>query len=67
MNKYPLLLFVIIISTTAHCQVTGQFDFVVAQDGTGDFKTIQESINAVPDFRKMETKIFIKKGIYKEN
>ncbi|TDO22790.1 pectinesterase family protein [Pedobacter duraquae] len=39
---------------------------VVAQDGSGDFKTVQEAINAVPDFRKVKTTIFIKKGIYKE-
>ncbi|MEA5256543.1 pectinesterase family protein [Arcicella aquatica] len=43
-----------------------QYDFVVAQDGTGQFKTVQEAINAVPDFRKKPTTIFIKKGIYKE-
>ncbi len=41
-------------------------DFVVAKDGTGDFKTVQEAIYAVPDFRKEVTTIFIKKGIYKE-
>lgn len=41
-------------------------DFVVATDGTGDFRTVQEAINAVPDFRKNETQIFIKKGTYKE-
>jgi pectinesterase len=41
-------------------------DFVVSADGTGNFKTIQEAINAVPDFRKKETIIFIKAGIYKE-
>jgi len=41
-------------------------DFVVATDGTGDFRTVQEAINAVPDFRKNETRIFIKKGTYKE-
>lgn len=41
-------------------------DFVVAPDGTGDFRTVQEAINAVPDFRKNETRIFIKKGVYKE-
>lgn len=41
-------------------------DFVVASDGSGDFKTVQEAINAVPDFRKKETTIFIKKGTYKE-
>jgi pectinesterase len=41
-------------------------DFVVAKDGSGNFKTIQEAINAVPDFRKKQTVIFIKNGIYKE-
>lgn len=41
-------------------------DFVVATDGTGDFRTVQEAIHAVPDFRKNETRIFIKKGTYKE-
>lgn len=40
--------------------------FVVAADGSGDFITIQEAINAVPDFRAVETVIFIKPGIYKE-
>lgn len=39
---------------------------VVAQDGSGDFKTVQEAINAVPDFRKVTTTIFIKNGKYKE-
>jgi pectinesterase len=40
--------------------------FVVAPDGSGDFRTVQEAINAVPDFRKKVTTIFIKKGIYRE-
>lgn len=43
-----------------------RYDFTVAQDGSGDFKTVQDAINAVPDMRKKETVIFIKKGIYKE-
>ncbi len=42
------------------------YNFVVATDGTGDFRTVQEAINAVPDFRKNETLIFIRKGTYKE-
>lgn len=42
------------------------FDFVVDSNGSGDFKTVQQAIDAVPNFRKSETKIFIKKGIYKE-
>ena len=45
----------------------GDYHFVVAQDGTGHFRTVQEAVNAVPDFRKGgPTRIYIKKGIYKE-
>ncbi len=40
--------------------------FVVAKDGRGDFKTVQEAINAVPDMRMNQTIIFIKNGVYKE-
>jgi pectin methylesterase-like acyl-CoA thioesterase/acetyl esterase/lipase len=42
------------------------YDIVVAQDGTGDFSTVQDAINAVPDFRKQPTRIFIRNGIYRE-
>jgi pectinesterase len=42
------------------------YDFVVAQDGSGQYRTVQEAFNAVPDFRKKVTSIFIKKGVYKE-
>jgi len=42
------------------------FHIVVACDGNGDFRTVQEAINAVPDFRNEETRIFIKNGTYKE-
>lgn len=43
------------------------YDYVVAQDGTGDFFTVQEAINAVPDFRKnVRTSILVRKGAYKE-
>lgn len=43
------------------------YDFVVAKDGSGDFFTVQEAINAVPDFRKnVRTTILVRKGVYKE-
>ncbi|MBQ2436351.1 MAG: pectin esterase [Bacteroidaceae bacterium] len=43
------------------------YDFVVAQDGSGDFFTIQEAIDAVPDYRKeARTTIYVRKGVYKE-
>lgn len=45
---------------------TKQPDFVVAKDGSGDFRTVQDAIDAVPDFRENETLIFIKNGTYKE-
>ncbi|MBK7098351.1 MAG: pectin esterase [Sphingobacteriales bacterium] len=43
-----------------------KYDFVVAKDGSGDFKTVQEAINAVPEVRKNRTVIYIKTGVYKE-
>ena len=42
------------------------YDIVVAQDGSGDFKTVQEAIDAVPDFRKQPTRIIIRNGIYRK-
>lgn len=43
------------------------YDFVVAKDGSGDFFTVQEAINAVPNFRKdARTRILLRKGEYKE-
>lgn len=40
--------------------------FTVAQDGSGDFKTIQEAVNAVRDLSQQLVTINIKKGIYHE-
>ena len=42
------------------------YDFTVSSNGTGDFKTIQEAFNAVPDYRKNPTTILLRKGTYKE-
>lgn len=62
MKSITLLIAVFAISLNAMAQV---FDFVVAKDGTGDFATIQEAINAAPA-GAARTTIFIKKGIYEE-
>lgn len=54
-------------TVVAKIKISGQNKrIIVAQDGTGDYKTVQEAINAVPDFRKVSTAIFIRNGIYKE-
>src|SRR5690606_37035853 len=41
-------------------------DIVVAADGTGDFRTVQEAVNAAPGGRSTYFYIYIKKGTYKE-
>lgn len=38
----------------------------VAQDGSGDYKTIQEAVNAVRDLSEVQVPIHIKNGTYKE-
>lgn len=39
---------------------------VVDMNGSGDFKSIQQAINSLPDSPAVASTIFIKKGIYKE-
>ncbi len=39
---------------------------VVAQNGTGDYNTVQAAFDAVPDFYTGTYTIFVKKGVYKE-
>ncbi len=60
---YLIRLFLMVLTFGASAQ---KYDFVVAADGSGQFRTVQEAINAVPDFRKNTTTIFIKPGVYKE-
>src|SRR4029079_2357737 len=43
-----------------------QQKYIVAQDGTGEFKTIQEAIDALPEAANSYRTIQIRKGIYKE-
>lgn len=63
-NSLRLTLAIAVVVNTA--VVAQGYDYVVARDGSGDFSTVQEAINAVPDMRKTETTILIKKGTYKE-
>ena len=43
-----------------------KYELVVAKDGSGDYMTVQEAINAVPDYNSEEIKILIAPGTYKE-
>ncbi|MFM6975539.1 MAG: pectinesterase family protein [Sphingobacteriaceae bacterium] len=40
--------------------------FTVAQDGSADYKTIQEAVNAVRDLSQVQVSIKIKNGTYRE-
>jgi len=42
------------------------YDFVVAQDGSGNFSSIQKAIDASKAFPDTRVTIFVKNGIYKE-
>jgi len=43
-----------------------RYDFVVAKDGSGDFFTLQEMVNALPDFSKSEISVLVRNGVYEE-
>jgi pectinesterase len=43
-----------------------QKKIIVAQDGSGDFKTLQAALNSVPYANKKPVTIYIRPGIYKE-
>ena len=58
--------FILLIVMPLFIKAQSNYDYTVSADGTADFKTVQDAFNAVPDFRKNITTIFVKKGIYKE-
>ncbi len=66
MKRLNLFIITLLMAMVAMAAGEKEYDFVVAKDGSGDFTTVQEAINAVPDFRKEDTRIFIKNGTYKE-
>lgn len=39
---------------------------IVAKDGSGDFKTLQEAIDNIPENNSQRVEIHIRKGVYKE-
>ena len=63
MNARLLLTLALILP----CALSPGRDFVMARDGSGDLRTVQEAVNAAPDYCKQEaTVIRIKSGIYRE-
>ena len=51
---------------SAWCAPEPKTPLIVAQDGSGDFKTIQEAVYAVRDYTPVPITIKVKKGVYHE-
>lgn len=60
-----LLLLLLLLPLVGPMQATERM-FVVAQDGSGDFRSLQAAINAVPDHSTERYTILIKAGLYDE-
>lgn len=65
MKLFPGILFITCALLLLSVQLSG-IDAVVSGDGSGDFHTIQEAIDAAPDNLKSSYVILIKKGTYDE-
>lgn len=71
-KRYTLILFLVLFATGIQAQdplydeLADRIDIVVAQDGTGDFTTVEEAFNAVPRSATKQTVIYVKNGIYNE-
>lgn len=64
---FPVIFFPFLLFLTLSLQAQDpRARLVVAADGTGDYKTIQEAVNAVRDFTLFRVTIFIRKGVYHE-
>lgn len=50
-----------------HLQSSRQAHVVVAKDGSGNYLTITEAVNAAPSKSKRRHIIYVKAGVYKEN
>lgn len=71
MNKFLKIYLVLLIfaaqsASRGFAQVTYSAKYVVAQDGSGDFKSLQETINACKAFPDERITILLKPGVYHE-
>lgn len=67
MKKVALLIWIVFVPALLLAQaVVYPKRFTVAQDGSGDFKNIQQAVNAVRDLSQQKVSIYIKAGVYQE-
>ncbi|SOD14421.1 pectinesterase [Pedobacter xixiisoli] len=67
-NKMKKLILFLFLLSTAGFSYAQDYpkELTVAQDGSGQYKTIQEAVMAVRDYSDVQVNIYIKKGVYKE-
>lgn len=64
MKKYMLFVLLLFMSLPLVAQ---NYDLVVAQDGSGDYVSIQDAINAIRDYKpEGRQRILVRKGVYEE-
>ncbi len=61
--RFKLLLLVLLMPFSMHL-LAQSYDIIVALDGSGDYTSIQDAIDAVPDASINRTVIYIKNGTY---
>jgi pectinesterase len=61
----PQLILLCFVCLSAHAAQSSQ-RIVVAADGSGDFKTVQQAVDHVPDNNKQAIVIQIRPGVYQE-
>jgi len=66
MNSFRKCLLIVIFMFSAAVMMARNYDFVVAQDGSGDFTSIQKAIDSCKAFPDKRIIIFVKNGTYRE-
>ena len=64
-SKY-ILVSIFFLLTARYTQAADNFNMVVAKDGSGDYTTIQQAIDATKAFPPQRITIFVKNGVYNE-
>lgn len=63
---YRTIVYLFLSTTIGFAQQNPRNKITVAQDGTGDFESVQKAFDAVPSENKNPITIYVKNGIYKE-
>jgi pectinesterase len=70
MKRIPFILLIILLGGSSFAQTSNpnqyKYVFTVAKDGTGDYKFIQEAIDAMRVYPLASITLYIKNGVYNE-